>query len=289
MNSPCFSWCIHVTRGPIFNLRTLNFFLREANADFAVKLSDLAPAPCVGQAVGSEAVLLRHGVAGLLFSLIKWFLDSFLNHLVVSGCLAKPRMKTDTAWRNYLAVCGCWFSRMSEIMSRAAVATTRLNDNSLQNCTWYMHSKAAVKFPRVSSLSGISHPQWEQDFPSCYTSEVLPAGSWEEIVWFLFLSGEKETLDLKAERVKTAPYWRKSSNSTQGRQKLWLNKRVWVSLGGGGRWSPKEGECALDGQRDETAVGEGRRWVTGWGSAKKQCGWRKRNWDKKWDTGDGRF
>lgn len=106
----------------------------------------------------------------------------------------------------------------------------------------------------------------EAGFPVCYTSEVLSIESWEEIVWFLFLSGEKETLGLKAERVKTAPYWRKSSNSTQGRQKLWLNKSVWVSLGGGGSWSPKEGKYTLPGQRDGMAAGEGKRWVTGWGS-----------------------
>lgn len=114
---------------------------------------------------------------------------------------------------------------------------------------------------------------------------MLSVGSWEENVWFNFLSGEKENLDLKAERVKTAPYWKKSSNSTQGRQKLWLNKRVWVSLGGGGSWSPKEGECVLAGQRDEMAAGEGRRWVTGWGSPvwleRKELGQEMRYW--RWE------
>lgn len=122
----------------------------------------------------------------------------------------------------------------------------------------------------------------EAGFPICCTSEILSVGSWEEIVWFLFLSGEKEPLDLKAERVKIVPYWRKSSNSTQGRQKLWLNTSVWVSQGGGGSWSPKEGNVSCLGKEMEWQLGKER---DGWGSPvrleKKQLGQERRYW--RWE------
>lgn len=140
MNFPYFSWCIHVTRGPIFNRRTPNFFLREANANFAGELLDLALASCVGQAVESRAVLLRHGVADQLFSLIKRVFGFLLK---TSGCfwLSSKALPENLQSLEKLSCC-MWLLVFMYVrdMSCPGLVTIRLNNNSLQNSTSYIHS-----------------------------------------------------------------------------------------------------------------------------------------------------
>lgn len=159
MNSPYFCWCIHITRGPIFSLRTPNFFLREANANFGNSI--LCGAGCGEQGYSAETwgswpvVLPRKTIFGFL--------------LKTSGCFWLSSKALHENWQNLEKWShSMWLLVFMYVrdMSRAVFVTIRLNDNSLQNCTWYMPSKAAVKCPWVSSLSGIFHPKWKQDFLS---------------------------------------------------------------------------------------------------------------------------
>jgi len=165
MNSAYLSWGIHVTRGP-FSSWELETFSKGSGCKTCCEIIRSGNGISCGAGCGEQGCPAETWGACPLV-LPQKILFGFA--LKTSGRRWLSSKALHVNWPSSEVLSRCmWLLGFMCVRDtpRAALVTTRLNNNSLKNHNWYVHRRAAVKFPWVSSLSDVFHPKWEQGFPA---------------------------------------------------------------------------------------------------------------------------